>query len=123
MSLNVANDDFNELLKGIELYESVQCGIDMLCAITDEENIPAYHSSQLTLASRLDVLCCVTKGDKTDLETYVDPMISLKKQFNLHDYSTKSSSDMIQNFISKKTRHSDRTNLLSKIFTAKKKIF
>ena len=81
----------------------------MICAITkDEENIPTYNSSHLTLSSRLDVLCCVTKGDKIDIETYVDPMISLKKQFNLHDYSTKSSSDMIQNFISKKTAYFKR---------------
>ena len=101
------SDDFNTLLKGIELYEGVDSGLDMLCALTMDENIP-YYSSHMTLASRLDVLCCVTKGDKIDIEEYVDPMSLLKKQYNLHDYATESSSDLIQTFIGKKSAYYKR---------------
>ena len=101
------SDDFNTLLKGIELYEGVDSGLDMLCALTVDENIP-YYSSHMSLASRLDVLCCVTKGDKIDIEEYVDPMSLLKKQYNLHDYATESSSDLIQTFIGKKSAYYKR---------------
>ena len=101
------NEAFEDLLKGIELYENTENGLDMLCAVTDQDgrNVVKYTSSQMILASRLDVLCCVTKGDKIDIESYVDPIAILKQSYNLHEYHSDNSAVAIQNFIQNKATY------------------
>ena len=98
--------DFDILLRGIELSEKVEDGIDVLCAVTndDSHHVP-YYSSHFTLTSRLDVLYCVTKGDKIEFDQYVDPMLELKKLYNLHDYHTSDSAESIQVFIQNKSQY------------------
>ena len=97
---------FHALLRGIELHQSSKNGLDMLCAVTQEEGeqVP-YFSSHMSLSTRLDILCCVTKGDKSDFDHYIDPLVLLKQNYNLHDYHTETSAETIANFIQQKTQY------------------
>ena len=101
-------DQFGALLRGIELHEQSKDGIDMLCAVTHEEASTqvSYDSSHLLLSSRFDVLCCVTKRDKIDLDDYIDPIILLRQQFNLRQHQT--SPEAIQSFIQTKAQYYKR---------------
>ena len=104
--LELLEPGFTALLKGIELHESTKDGIDMLCAVTQEDGYQVpYFSSHMTLSSRLDVLCCVTNGDKSDFDHYVDPLLVLKQNFNLHEYHSETSAKDIQTFIQHKAQY------------------
>ena len=102
----IEKDGLETLLKGIELHESTKDGIDMLCAVTQEDSYQVpYFSSHMMLSTKIDVLCCVTKGDKVDFDHYVDPLCLLKQKFNLHDYHRASSAQDINTFIQQKMQH------------------
>ena len=102
----IEKDGLETLLKGIELHESTKDGIDMLCAVTQEDSYQVpYFSSHMMLSTKIDVLCCVTKGDKVDFDHYVDPLCLLKQRFNLHDYHSSSSAQDINTFIQQKMQH------------------
>lgn len=105
----VVQRDFETLLKGIQLHTEANTGLDMICAVTHEESYEVpYACSQVLLTNKLDVLVCVTRGDKADFEEYIDPLMLLKQQYNLHEYNSPQSQDMIQAFITKKVYYFKR---------------
>ena len=105
------SEAFEALLKGIELHQrGSSSGLDMLCAITEEDGLEVvdYKPSQLTLTSRLDILYCVTRVDKIEMDSYVDPLKTLKSKYDLHDYHSETSAQSIQTFIQDKTAYFKR---------------
>ena len=102
----IEKDGLETLLKGIELHESTKDGIDMLCAVTQQDSYQVpYFSSHMMLSTKIDVLCCVTKGDKSDFDHYVDPLLLLKQKYNLHDYHSSTSAEDINTFIQHKMQY------------------
>ncbi len=92
--------DFGILMRGIELHQASSNGFDMICAVTHEESFSVeYKESKTSIATSLDVLECVTRGDHHDFVSYVDPMIELKKLYNLHSYQSEESRKKAAEFI------------------------
>ena len=107
-------DGLDLLLEGISLHLknnvswspgfSFSPGLEMLYAVTRED------ASTFGIGDDLSVLCAVTEEDYFNYLNWVDPMIELKRRYNLHNYKCENSQDLCKQFISAKIKKFKKLN-------------
>jgi hypothetical protein len=110
---DVAGDDFSGLdllLEGIQMihHEGVAAidGLELLYAVT------RYDASSLGVGDDISVLCAVTAEDYFNYLNWVDPMVELKRRFNLHHYKCASSQLVSRKYITARIKKFKKLNAM-----------
>ncbi len=99
------NDGLDVLLQGIEFKQEQEANepnaVDFLCLASQKDAVTfGLHKKYLNV----DLLCHVTQQEFVYQQNFVDPLILLKQQYNLHRFQSVEREAAVKDFIAAKIR-------------------
>ena len=102
---------FDILFQGLELLtkereEKTENALDLLCSVTRNDTFEYGLSQEILSNNKLDLslLCSITEDDFTENRDWVDPMLKLRREYNLLQYCDENLEKEAKSFISAKIK-------------------